>query len=109
MTTDLLSLPSQEFTVGMEAVAAQFDSATYPQQNLPADDWTQPVKSGVLLPALPREYGERDMNQAVRPGARRARYRGLSKTRLEHAFTAVAPNFIRLHTYWTGTPSTAGT
>lgn len=60
MTTDLLSLSTREFLAGIEAVAAQFDSATYPQQNLPSDDWALLVKSGVLLPALPREYGGRD-------------------------------------------------
>jgi len=51
---------------------------------------------------------EGTMNQAVRCGARRARYRGLQKTRLEHAFMAVALNFIRLHAYWTGTPLNRG-
>jgi hypothetical protein len=47
---------------------------------------------------------EGTMHQAVSHGARRARYRGLSKTRLEHAFMAVALNFIRLHAYWADTP-----
>ena len=51
---------------------------------------------------------EGTMAQAVRHGARRARYRGLSKTRLEHAFMAVALNLIRLHAYWTGTPLNRG-
>jgi transposase len=35
---------------------------------------------------------------------RRARYRGLSKTRLEHVFSAVALNLIRLNAYWNGHP-----
>ena len=47
---------------------------------------------------------EGTMHQAVSHGARRARYRGLSKTRLEHAFMAVALNLIRLHAHWAGTP-----
>ena len=51
---------------------------------------------------------EGTMNQAVRHGTRHARYRGLEKTRLEHAFMAVALNFIRLHAYWTGTPLNRG-
>lgn len=51
---------------------------------------------------------EGTVNQAVRHGARRARYRGLPKVRLEHAFMAVALNFIRLHAYWTGTPLNRG-
>lgn len=58
--TNLLSLPTDEFIKGIEAVATRFDSATYPQRNLPADDWSLLVKSGVLLPVLPREYGGRD-------------------------------------------------
>jgi transposase len=33
---------------------------------------------------------------------RHARYRGLPKTRLEHAFKATALNFIRLHAWWNG-------
>lgn len=60
MTTDRLSTPTPEFIAGIEAVAAQFDSATYPQQNLPSDDLAILVKSGVLLPSLPREYGGRE-------------------------------------------------
>jgi len=51
---------------------------------------------------------EGTMAQAVRHGARRARYRGLPKTRLEHAFMAAALNLIRLHAYWTGTPLNRG-
>lgn len=51
---------------------------------------------------------EGTMAQAARRGARRARYRGLPKTRLEHAFMAVALNLIRLHAYWTGTPLNRG-
>ena len=41
------------------------------------------------------------MRQAVAHGAR---YRGLAKTRLEHAFMAVALNLIRLDAYWAGRP-----
>jgi transposase len=51
---------------------------------------------------------EGTMAQAVRHGARRARYRGLSKTSLEHAFMAVALNLIRLTAYWNGTPLNRG-
>jgi alkylation response protein AidB-like acyl-CoA dehydrogenase len=60
MTQALLSLSTNEFISGIEAVAAKFDSATYPQENLPADDWALLVGSGVLLPSLPKEYGGRD-------------------------------------------------
>ena len=33
---------------------------------------------------------------------RRARYRGLPKTHLEHVFSATALNLIRLDAYWNG-------
>lgn len=60
MNADRLYAPTQEFMAGIETVARQFDSATYPQQALPSDDLAILVKSGVLLPSLPREYGGRD-------------------------------------------------
>jgi alkylation response protein AidB-like acyl-CoA dehydrogenase len=61
MTSDLLSLPTDEFVARIDAVArSRFDCKTYPQQNLPADDWALLVQAGVLLPALPREFGGRD-------------------------------------------------
>jgi hypothetical protein len=47
---------------------------------------------------------EGTMHQAASHGARRARYRGLPKTRLDHIYMACALNLIRLHAYWTGTP-----
>lgn len=37
-------------------------------------------------------------------GMRHARYRGLTKTRLEHANAAAAVNLIRLHAWWNGHP-----
>jgi hypothetical protein len=46
---------------------------------------------------------EGTMHQAASHGARRARYRGLPKTRLDHVYMACALNLIRLHAYWTGT------
>ena len=47
---------------------------------------------------------EGTMHQAASHGARRARYRGLPKTRLDHVYMAAALNLLRLHAYWTGTP-----
>jgi transposase len=47
---------------------------------------------------------EGTMHQATGHGARRARYRGLPKTRLDHIYMACALNLIRLEAYWTGTP-----
>ncbi|MFB9831268.1 acyl-CoA dehydrogenase family protein [Actinoallomurus acaciae] len=60
MSKALLSLSTDDFIAGVEATAAKFDTATYPQQNLPADDWALLVASGILLPVLPKEYGGRD-------------------------------------------------
>jgi transposase len=37
-------------------------------------------------------------------GNRRARYRGLGKTHLEHVYSAVALNLIRLDAWWNGQP-----
>jgi hypothetical protein len=37
-------------------------------------------------------------------GIRRARYTGIAKVHLEHAFAATAINLIRLDAWWTGTP-----
>jgi IS5 family transposase len=46
---------------------------------------------------------EGTINQALDvTGMRRARYRGLPKVRLQHAFSATALNMIRLDAYWTG-------
>jgi transposase len=47
---------------------------------------------------------EGTMHQAVSHGARRARYRGLPKTRLDHVFMACALNLLRLEAFWNGTP-----
>jgi transposase len=44
------------------------------------------------------------MHQAASHGARRARYRGLPKTRLDHLYMACALNLLRLGAYWSGTP-----
>ena len=53
------------------------------------------------LTILPRDLAEA---QAAGHGARRARYRGLPRTRPDHAFTATALNLLRLEAYWNGTP-----
>jgi IS5 family transposase len=48
---------------------------------------------------------EATISQAVTvTGCRRARYRGLAKTRLEHVYAAVALNLWRLDAYWNDTP-----
>ncbi|HUY51855.1 MAG TPA: transposase [Streptosporangiaceae bacterium] len=47
---------------------------------------------------------EGTMHQAASHGARRARYRGLPKTRPGHTYMACALNLLRLEAFWTGTP-----
>lgn len=48
---------------------------------------------------------EGTINQALDlTGIRRARYRGLPKVRLQHAFSATALNVIRLDAHWTNGP-----
>jgi len=48
---------------------------------------------------------EGTIRQAVAvTGMRRARYRGLAKTHLEHVYSAVALNLIRLDAWWNGHP-----
>jgi transposase len=48
---------------------------------------------------------EATISQAVTvTGTRRARYRGLAKTHLEHVYSAVALNLWRLDAYWNDTP-----
>jgi transposase len=47
---------------------------------------------------------EGTMHQAASHGARRARYRGLPRTRLDHVYMACALNLLRLEAFWTGTP-----
>ncbi|MFE2417871.1 IS1182 family transposase [Streptomyces hokutonensis] len=48
---------------------------------------------------------EGTIRQAVAvTGNRRARYRGLGKTHLEHVYSAVALNLIRLDAWWNGQP-----
>ncbi len=48
---------------------------------------------------------EGTIRQAVAvTGMRRARYRGLAKAHLEHVYSAVALNLIRLDAWWNGHP-----
>jgi alkylation response protein AidB-like acyl-CoA dehydrogenase len=54
------SLSTEEFIAGVEAAAKHFDAATYPQREMPADDWAVLTEAGVLLPVLPAGYGGRD-------------------------------------------------
>ena len=64
--------------------------------------------AGTTLP-FQADYARRagvegTMHQAASHGARRARYRGLPKTRLDHVYMACALNLLRLEAYWNGTP-----
>ena len=113
---------------GKYAVSVRFAAATC--RGCPArDKCTTAVRTGRQLYLRPREihqalaearaaedsrsfqagYARRagiegTMHQAASHGARRARYRGLPKTRLDHVYMACALNLLRLHAYWNGTP-----
>ncbi len=67
------------------------------------------ARTTATAPSFAADYAGRGgiegtMHQAASHGARRARYRSLPRTRLDHAFMATALNLLRLHAYWTGTP-----
>jgi hypothetical protein len=51
-----------------------------------------------------RAGAEGTINQALDLGIRRARYRGIDKTRMHHALTACAMNLIRLDAHRNGHP-----
>lgn len=52
-----------------------------------------------------RAGAEGTIHQAIAiTGSRRARYRGLAKTHLEHIYSATALNLLRLDAYWNGQP-----
>jgi len=113
---------------GKDAISVRFAAATC--RDCPArDKCTTATRTGRQLFLRPREihqaaaaaraaeagisfqadYARRagvegTMHQAASHGARRARYRGLPKTRLDHAYMACALNLLRLHAFWTGTP-----
>jgi transposase len=113
---------------GKEAISVRFAAATC--RGCPArDKCTTAARTGRQLFLRPREihralaaaraaeggisfqasYARRagvegTMHQAASHGARRARYRGLPKTRLDHAYMACALNLLRLEAFWTGTP-----
>ncbi|MDW6059031.1 transposase [Streptomyces sp. FXJ1.4098] len=64
----------------------------------------QPTLSWQARYAL-RAGVEGTIHQAIAvTGNRRARYRGLAKTHLEHVYSAVALNLIRLDAWWNGHP-----
>ena len=69
-----------------------------------AAETTLPFQAGYAR----RAGVEGAMHQATSHGARRARYRGLPKTRLDHAYMAAALNLLRLEAYWTARHWTGG-
>nr|WP_260408642.1 transposase [Planomonospora venezuelensis] len=67
--------------------------------------WTYPSRSGRQDRYKLRAGVEGTVRQAIAVcGLRRARYRGLKKVHLEHVFSAVALNLIRLDAWWNGHP-----
>ncbi len=111
---------------GKDAIVATFSAAdcgpcptralcttgTRRQLSLPPRDLAQAqaaARAAEKTTGFQADYARRagvegTMHQATSHGARRARYRGLPKTRLDHIYMACALNLLRLHAYWTGTP-----
>jgi transposase len=84
----------RQLTVPPRAVHATQTAARAEQTT---DDWQAryAARAGI----------EGTVHQAVTvTGMRRTRYRGLAKTRLQHVYSAVALNLIRLDAYWNGHP-----
>jgi hypothetical protein len=81
-----LTLRHREQHQALEHARAEQATATWKQRYA--------VRAGV----------EGTIHQAVTIGARRSRYRGLSKTHLAHVLAATALNLIRLDAWWTSTP-----
>lgn len=114
---------------GTEAIVVRFDAADCAACPV-REHCTTATRSGRQLTLRPRQVhqavqqarAEQDSDQwaeryKIRAGVegtmrqtthvtgiRRARYRGLAKTRLEHAIAATAINLIRLDAWWTGHP-----
>ncbi|MFD9698081.1 acyl-CoA dehydrogenase family protein [Lentzea sp. NPDC059081] len=54
------ALPADKFVDDIAEIARKhFDCASYPAENMPADDWELLTRAGVLLPVVPREFGGR--------------------------------------------------
>lgn len=76
----------------------------------PQHEALQEVRRNQETEAWRARYGKRagvegTVSQAVRVfGLRRCRYLGLAKTRLQHIFTALALNVVRLDAWLTGQP-----
>ncbi|WP_405681941.1 transposase [Streptomyces sp. NBC_00057] len=73
------------------------DTLAHARRQQQTDDWKNKyaLRAGI----------EGTINQALDiTGICRARYRGLPKVRLQHAFSATAINMIRLNAYWTDHP-----
>ncbi|MBF9132232.1 transposase [Plantactinospora sp. S1510] len=74
------------------------EALRYARAEQTTDDWK---------PATARAGIEGTINQTLTlTGIRKARYTGLDKVHLEHAFAATAINLTRLSAWWTGKPST---
>jgi hypothetical protein len=99
---------------GKDAIVATFSAADCgpcPARALPRDLAQAQAAARAAENTIPFQAGyarragvEGTMHPAASHGARRARYRGLPKTRLDHVSMACALNLLRLEAYWTGTP-----
>jgi hypothetical protein len=90
------------------------DRQEQPPPTLPTSTTDGP---GLANRSRPQQTKDRNTDYALRAGVEgtirqavavtdlhQARYRSLAKTHLEHIYSAVALNLIRLHAWWNGHP-----
>ena len=84
----------RQLTIRPQPIQQAMDTARA-EQNTPGWQAKYALRAGV----------EGTVRQAIAvTGIRRARYRGLAKVHLEHIYSAVALNLIRLDAWWNGHP-----
>lgn len=84
----------RQLTIRPQPIQQAMDAARA-EQNTPGWQTKYALRAGV----------EGTVRQAIAvTGIRRARYRGLPKVHLEHIYSAVALNLIRLNAWWNGHP-----
>jgi transposase len=98
---------------GTDTIVVKFDTHTCRPCPLRAQ-CTTATRGGRQLTIRPRHIHHAVTEARARQGTirqaiavtetRRARYRGLNKTHLEHVYSAVALNLIRLHAWYNGQP-----
>jgi alkylation response protein AidB-like acyl-CoA dehydrogenase len=66
------------FLEQLTSVLRTFDCQHYPAENMPRADWEKLVKSGVMLPLIPKAYGGRESHEEMCHIIRKAAYYNVS-------------------------------